>query len=159
MTNSEQVKEEIKALGLQPSAQIIPQPIPVVETNPKLLRRADIVRSTSDTDGSTAGLTIYTTPSDKDFYLTGAHIAQTQDAASTNAFAYIRGFPYGDNTAREFVSLAFQASTAGSYSMVRDFSIPIKLARNSIISYVTSTAVANQAARIGIVGYTVEDNQ
>lgn len=156
MTNSEQVLEEIKALGLQPSAQIIPNPVPVVETNPKLLRRCNIVRSISAVNATSA--TLYTTPSDKDFFLVAAGISVIKDATSTSVISRIYLFPKGDSQ-RNLLTIGGISLTAQSGEQSITLPNPLQIERGTIINVSNSTNVANVTCWGWLVGYTVEVNQ
>jgi len=156
MTNSEQVKEEIKALGLQPGATIIPTPVAVVETNPKLLRRANIVGQIQATNATSA--TIYTTPTDKDFFLTGASCSVIKDVTATSVLTRIN-FTLFTGEARSVLAIPGLSLTAQSECLSMDFICPIQLKRGTTITVSNSTNVGNVTSNGMIIGYTVEDNQ
>lgn len=156
MVNSEQVKEEILALGLQPGAQIIPNPIPVVETNPKLLRRCDVVRSNTATNSTS--VTLYTTPTDKDFFLVGCGVSVIKDVTSTSLYTRMQITPAGD-AARQILNLPGLSLTVQTLATSLSLPDPIKLERNTTITIQNSTNVANITASGYIIGYLVEPNQ
>lgn len=158
MTNSEQIKEEIKALGLQPGAQNIPNPIPVVETNPKLLRVCDVIRNSTATNATTAG--IYTTPTTKDFYLVGVSLSVIKDVTSTSVVSDVRATVAGiSSTSSRILSISGISLTPQTDSVAISFPFPIKVDRGTIISVNNSTNVGNIRSDGCIWGYTVEDNQ
>lgn len=155
MVNSEQVAEEIKALGLQPGANIIPVPVPVVETNPKMLRRCEIVKTASAANATSA--TIYTTPADKDFYLSAVGLSCIKDATSTSTLSSIVTTVLGSSVV--VIGIAGFTLTAQNDTMTLNFPVPIKVDRNVVISVNNSTNVANVTSRGSIAGYIVEPNQ
>ena len=71
--NSQTIKEIRKAAGLSISdgfpQRIADAVIPTIEVNPENFRIANVVENNNT--GTTGSFTIYTTPSNKSFYLTG----------------------------------------------------------------------------------------
>jgi len=121
----------------------------VCNVNPKDYRRCNIVRRASN------NATIYTAPTDKDFYLCGTHISGTSSAVSNNGIQ-IAIVPKGDATV--IINRITQTPTAVTDALTsvsnQDFSFPILLERGSTIAVTFTTMVAGN---VSIYGYTVEN--
>ena len=135
--------------------QLANQVIPVIDVNPKALRRSNIARTASTSGAST---TIYTTPADKDFFLVGANFSFIKDATSdiaTNAALQLRCIIDGLTTA--ILNHAVITLTAQSGNISISFPFPLKIDRNTAISLFRASTTAGVTVIAGsIVGYTVE---
>ena len=123
---------------------------PVININPKDYRRINILKTAA------TETTIYTTPTDKDFYLHGTYISAASGAAGNNA-ARISVIIDGDTAATiiNVVNMRLTAAIDGQNGVSnQDFVKPIKLARNSAIT--SSKSGTLTAAQYTIIGYTVE---
>ena len=122
----------------------------VCNVNPKDYRRCNIIKT------ATSATTIYTTPTDKDFYISGSMLSISTTAAGTNV-ASINIVPFGEsvaipiNSARIFNTATVDGDHAEVYT---PFSIPILLARGSTITSTSSGTIGS--GRYTIIGYTVE---
>lgn len=97
---------------------------------------------------------LYTTPTDKDFYLTSAQLSMIKDATSTSTNSYIEVAVNG--VATVLLTIAGFSLTAQNDSVAQSFPNPIKLDRGSQIRIANTTAVANSRAHGTIQGYTEE---
>lgn len=155
--NSDLTKELTKGAGLQTSKDVIPNQIaekvvPVMEVNPKLLRVVNVHQRNTATNATSA--TIYTTPADRDFYLTGLTISMIKDATATSTSSFISVYINGlQNQIAHIVSLTLTPQYA-AYS--KDFTVPIKLDRNTAIVIGNATNVANITSSGTIQGYIVD---
>lgn len=118
------------------SAQGVPQDlkseiIPVLEVNPRLLRVCDIVRGEVRT--ATGSVTLYTTPSNADFYLTAITLSAHADAAHDNTLLASIASTINGAT-RNLLRLAKLSLTATHQSLSISFPYPIKIDRNSTIT-------------------------
>ncbi len=124
--------------------------VPVMEVNPKLLRRINIIKAVD-----VAG-TVYTTPANTDFFLVGTHISGVNNVASQvmtllltvtekNGTATVLNTAFGATSAILDVTAAVSNQT---------FSLPIQLARGSNITFGATNAAGRRAV---IVGYLVEN--
>ncbi len=98
---------------------------------------------------SSGSVTMYTTPADKDFYMTYAMLNISKDVASDVAAALFTCYMEGAAT-RVFL-LTTQPSTAESRHICVSFPIPIKIDRNTAIA-VTATRTAGAHTVSGVVG-------
>jgi hypothetical protein len=158
--NSNLTKEIVDGAKLQLSQGQIPSElaekvIPVMEVNPKLLRIANIVKSTSATNSTSA--IIYTTPTDKDFYLTGANISNIKSALSTSTFSAINVILKGANVSNILLNLTGITLTAANGAYSQNFIPPILLKRGSEITITNSTNVAEIKSSGQIIGYEVDN--
>lgn len=87
MVNSQQISEVIDAFKVDLRVEKIPSSIPVVETNPKIVRNIEITYGATATDATSA--TILTTPTDKDFFILGSILSTSKSSAATALFSTI----------------------------------------------------------------------
>jgi hypothetical protein len=122
----------------------------VLNVNPKDYRRVNVVKS------ATSG-TIYTTPSTKEFYLTGAYLSAQSTTVGSNWFR-LAVTPFSENTSTIIAQVPVEVTVAisgASEEVYLDFSsCPIRLANSSNIA--TSTGGTLSVSRCCIFGYTVE---
>lgn len=113
---------------------------------------ANIVKFDSST--TTADLTLYTTPTDRDFYLTFAQISivknATDDGTNTNLNVTIGG------ASVTLMSIRGLTTTAQDQSLVSNFTVPIKLDRNSAIRVAHATTAGSIAKYGSIAGFIVD---
>jgi hypothetical protein len=152
--NSDLSKELIKGGRLQVSRDIVPNQlaekvVPVMEVNPRLLKTSQIVRGNTATNATSA--TIYTTPTDRDFYLTGASIAVIKDVTSTSTESSIKVTI--DGSTQRLLSISGITLTAQSSANSINFQNPIKIDRNTTIIVTNTANTANINAWGNIVGY------
>lgn len=124
--------------------------IPVVDVTPI----ADIVRSAAVTNATTS--LIYTTPTDKDFYLTAVTLSYQKDAG--NASILLNLNVYINSIVRSVASIYFLPSSANSETITLSFPYPIKLDRGQIIQTAITDATANITHGGVIVGFLSDTN-
>lgn len=158
--NSELLKELKDGGKLQQSRDIIPTQladkiVPVMEVNPKLMRRCNVLRSGSS--AVSGSISLYTTPTDRDFFLTSLHLGIIKDAACDIATGAVNLGITVDGTARNFISIPVITLTA--QNIVRDvaFCTPIKVDRGTSIS-ITGTYTAGVMSRTGGLSGFYSDN-
>jgi len=145
--NTETIKEVIDGGKIQTSSDVVPTQladkiVPVMEVNPKLLKTVNIVRYANATNPASA-TTIYTTPTNQDFYLTGATINSIKTATSdlsTGVFTSLQVVINGA-TQRLFSANGITL-TAQEHNVNMVFSPPIKIDRNSVINMAAQSAPA-----------------
>lgn len=157
INNDQTIRECSRVLGHQ--VENIPQLdtskiILTAEVNPKLLRRSNIIASAAST--TTGSLTIYTTPSDKDFYLTGAQIGLIKDVVCDNTTGNFGLQMTFSGAAVKILNIPILTLTAQSSQESICFSQPIKLDRNSIINLTMSFTAGVASKSASIFGYTVD---
>lgn len=99
MVNSDQTRQEVHALGLNPSVDTIPNPIPVVETNPKLLRPISIAKIGSSTG---AQVTAYTVPTTGIYHLHGFSLSFSKAVDGTATSAFLKFLIFKNATYSEY---------------------------------------------------------
>lgn len=124
----------------------------VSDVNPSHNRFCDVAVAATLTNGTSQ--TIYTTPTDKDFYLTSANCSVIKDVTSTSTDTTIVVTIGGSTTA--VLRIAGITLTAQSGSMSQTFNTPIKIDRGTGISLQNTTNVANINAKGCITGFTVD---
>jgi len=126
--------------------------IPIVDVTPRKYKIANFVKRTTLTNASNA--TIYTTPADKDFYLTSAQLSIIKDVTATSIFTIITAVIGG--ATREILMLPGFTLTVQNQTTSIAYTIPIKLDRNTNIAISHSTNVANITGTACITGYEDE---
>lgn len=122
--------------------------VPVIPLNPRI----DIVKSASATNATNA--IIFTTPIDKDFYLTHASLSVIKDATSTSIVSAITVTI--DGVVPSIIQIAGITLTPQISQLVLCFNYPIKIDRGTQIRVTNSTNVGNIRADGCISGFTVE---
>lgn len=158
--NSELSRELIDGGKIQTSRDNIPTQIadkvvPVMEVNPKLLRRCTIVRRSTAISALTS--TIYTTPANGDFYISALEIAYSADAAATTTNFTITATI--DGASRIIAELRRVTGAADKDSLYLGFPIPIKIDRNTIIAINSATADVSFLGAGIIYGYLSESSK
>jgi len=158
INNSDLKKELIDGAKIQLSVDNVPgelakSVVPVMEVNPKLLRTCNIVRNCYSYD--TGPATVYTTPTDKDFFLTNAVFSSEDDVTSDSTSPRMEVVI--DKQTQILLSFRKISGTATSKTMALNFNSPIKLDRGSVIQISRIVTVGVSIINGTIVGYTVED--
>ena len=157
INNSDLIKEVVNGAGIQSANDLVPNilgntVIPVMETNPALLRRCEVVRSSSATNATTA--TIYTTPADQDFYLVSCQVSVIKDITSTSTYSRVNITINGASQAICMISSL--TLTTQNQSVAQNFNPPIKIDRNTAISTVlASSTVGVKGNAANIYGYVL----
>lgn len=158
--NSDLFKEVRDGIKAQQLRDIIPNQladkiVPVMEVNPKLFRRCNITRGVSKTTSGTQ--TIYTTPSDREFYLVGIMGGLAKDAVCDVATGRIQISAIINGDTQSIMDLPVLTLTAQSLTNSISLSDPIKVDKNTAI-VISGTFTAGAMSRTGtIIGYTVEN--
>ena len=160
--NSDVTKGLAKNAGIQQNTDKTPNElaekiVPVIETNPQLVKAVDVIKSSDKTTTDAVGAAIMTTSTGMDFYLTGLGFHLIKNAACDVAsgmkaiYATING---------EFVNLiryAVLTLTAQEINIQVDFSKPIKIDRGTGIGYSSFAYAAGDALRTYTLrGYYIE---
>lgn len=152
INNTELTKGIVKNAKIEQGLEQVPDElaskvVPVMETNPQLLRTINVIKNQNG-----AG-TIYTTPTDKDFYLTSASLSVTGTGAVSGT-GTITAFPKGQASTIMCACLVESvAGAADSNSNTITFPFPILLERGSVIA---ATSSSLNIKSFVITGYTVE---
>jgi hypothetical protein len=157
--NSDLTKELKDGIKIQQNRDVIPSQladkvVPVMEVNPKLFRRSNIC--VQNVASNSASATIYTTPTDKDFYLVAVGISVSKDITATSTYSAIELTVDGGGTANVF-NIAGLTLTPQSGAWSWALPVPIRIARGTTIKIVNSTNVGNVRSYGQIVGYTVDN--
>lgn len=122
---------------------------PVYEVKKKI---CNIVRSSTATNSTSS--TIYTTPSDKDFYLSSYVLTVIKDATATSISTRISVII--DGATQVLSRIDGITLTAQAHTITLGLPIPIRIDRSTNIVVTNTTAVANVIGAATIVGYTEE---
>ena len=126
---------------------------PTLETNPFMSKYCDVAKFLEAT--TTANATIYTTPTDKDFYLCSAFLSFEKDVTADNGYVSI-SCTAKDGTVFTALELINITLTAAAKQLSISFPYPILLKKGStlILSGTFTVGVCRKVA--GITGFTFD---
>jgi hypothetical protein len=158
INNSDLFKELREGIKLQQLRDVIPSQladkvVPVMEVNPKMLRRINSVKNNIATNATSA--TIYTTPTDKDYFLCGFTLSMIKDVTSTSTSSRVLATIDGVSTI--LASIVGISLTPQADSISVQFLEPVRVDKGTNITVTNSTNVANVSANGTIYGYTVDN--
>lgn len=147
------ISDELKVTANVISTKVNDNIQPVISVNQE--RYVDIIR---DAERSATGSgSLYTTPTDKDFYLTGVWLSNQSTVVCDNV--YIEIYCYIGTAPRRLIRLVKPSVTAFSDAKFVSFPTPIKVTRGTSID-INSVFSAGASVSYGILyGYTVETLQ
>jgi hypothetical protein len=125
----------------------------VVDVNPLKNEFCNIVRTNGLINNTSA--TVYSTPTDKDFYLTNATLSYIKDVTSTAT--YVSMIVTIGGTVVDLLKLPSITLTVGYGQIAQSYYYPIKIDRGTSITVNSSTNVANITVIGNIQGFTVDD--
>lgn len=131
----------LNSKGIDQLGDEVTGPVAVIPIVPACL----IVKS------ATSATTVYTVPTDKDFYLVAAHLSGAKVVGDAGASITLFGTVQG--VAVNILAIAGITLTADAQTTALSFPIPIKMDRGTIISI---SGAGFTTIRGGIVGYTEE---
>lgn len=143
--NSETIRRILDDAGIQTSIDAVPNQlarsvVPVLNANPE--RICNVVENT------TTSSTIYTCPTDKDFFLVSAWVSASGGVGDDNSRISVVV-----NGAIKLLVRCY--CNTGQNSISVGLSKPLKLTRGSAITF----TLDNSAGSGGIIGYTVETSK
>ena len=157
ITSDETIREVSKILGHQVENKPELDTSKIVltsEINPKLLKFCNVVVRATSTTSSTS--TIYTTPTDKEFYLTGISLSYSATVLNDQTRIYIQTQTLPSNLMAPIIDINVVTTVAQSNNFSRDFTIPLKIAPGTIIGLVKSFTAGAGSYTANIVGYTID---
>jgi hypothetical protein len=157
INNSDLIKALIDGARLHAAAEKIPDKIasvvvPVLDVTPSFHRIVNIVKFNGTS--STGSSIIYTTPTNKDFYLAGAFISANFDATADNVLT--RMLVFINSTDIQLLQMNKNSLTAFSGYMNREFTTLIKIDRGTPITITSAFTVGAGTYSGGICGIEVE---
>lgn len=117
--------------------------------NIPFMPRITVIKGNSATNATAS--TIYTTPTDRDFYLTSATLSVIKDATSTSVLSSIT--MYVDGAVVLPLKISGITLTPQSESVTISYPFPIRLDRGTIITCTATTNIANIRVDGVITGY------
>lgn len=152
--NTDLFKELKEGIRLQQLNDVVPSQladkvVPVMEVNPKLLRM--ITRSIFTTATATGTSTIFNTPVNQDFYVTGSILSLSDDVTSDGIQAYITVYVNGEVVRINSILKSPLTLTAINNSIM--LPMPIKCDRNSTISSTSAFTVGASRRSCVVMGY------
>jgi hypothetical protein len=157
--NNTQLQKELRdAFKIQQNVDAVPgkfedRVIPVCEVNPKILTNLKMKAGLLN-NGTTA--TLYTTPTNQDYYLCAVELSTIKDVTSTSLFSAINVII--DGVATAVATIAGFSLTPQSEIVNLSFNNPIKVDRGTAITITNSTNVGNITSRGIIFGFVDENS-
>jgi len=149
--NTQVVNETRDALKLTTNERI-PNPIPVIEVNPKLVKNLKVLSGVATNATSS---TLLTTPVNQDIYICGAQLSIIKDVTSTSTYSSIR-FTDETEAVIALVAIPSLTLTAQTQSVAVTLTKPIKCKRGTTITITNTTNVANISAYAQVYYYADE---
>lgn len=156
--NSDTVQEMRRATFAQLASDQLPlnvssQAVMTIESNPKLLRTQNFA---TYGDATNNGTTVFTTPTDKDFFLCSIQFQRHKDAASDDTTDAVTAVVSGSTT--RLSELTAVALTAVDQAISTQFIPPLLIDRGQQINIIkTSTTAGNNRASCCISGFFVDN--
>jgi hypothetical protein len=122
--------------------------VPVINVGPVV----NIVKSAACVNATVQ--TAWTTPTDKDFYLTAVHLTMVKDATATSTYSRILATINGN--AYSILYIPGFTLTAQSQIMVANFNPPIKIDKGTDLQLQNATTVGNVTSEGLFFGFTRE---
>lgn len=150
----------IESTKINPSVNKIPSTLspviaPVIDVNPNHNRISNIVKANRLLNATS--LTLYTTPTDKDFFVTGIQMSIAKDATATATVMRINATNFEDGSLISLARIDGFTLTAQTLTTQQSYPTPIKLSRGSTITINSDTGVANVVVTAVLTGYTVDN--
>jgi len=159
IVNSDTLKEIRETTGNNYIESKFPSVIPVIDVNPK---KTKILNIFYNKEATTTGqnINIYTTPIDRDFFLTNCSINKCCDATSDAVTGSYLTIPTADGKVMYLV-LAQAPLVAGDNTLALTFQQhPIRIKRGGVIVLTNATFSAGKYYSSGsIQGYEILNNQ
>lgn len=155
--NSDLTKELIEGAKIQIMRESVPNQIaekvvPVMEVNPKLLRRTNVI--INNNNSSTGSATIKVLPTGMNFYITAISLQVIKDAANDVADGQVTITAPIDGLSSTLINLPVLTLTAQNIGAIISFTYPIRLDAGGTISLVSNAFAAGKMRRIiQIFGY------
>jgi hypothetical protein len=122
--------------------------VPVFDVRPP----ANIIRTASAVNTG-AAQTLYTTPTDQDFFLTNALIGVIKDVTATSTNSQLKVTI--DGVARTILNIPGLTLTVQNQSVPMAYPNPIKVDRGTNITLENSTGVGNVTSTAAVVGFLI----
>lgn len=157
--NSDLTKELVRAGRLQVNqgvpSQILPTIQPTIEVNPKLMRILNAVRGNRSVTSGT--LSIMTTPTDREFYLTSIGVSYVKDATCDAVTGRFDVFVVIDGATQVLHAFPVLTTTAQSDSWFLSFPFPMKIDKGTGITMSGSFTAGNLIRTGEAIGFFVEN--
>lgn len=148
----------IDELKLNPAVDTIPSVVnPTIQPVFEVTKKNSLSAFSNAVVVSSSAATLFTTPSDRDFYLTSASLSLIKDATCDKATGSLAINATINGSTRAILSLPTLTLTAQNIAVANNFSNPIKIDRGTAIQRSTFSFTAGTAAfDATITGYTEE---
>ena len=157
ITSDETIRECSRVLGHQVETKPMLDTSKIMlmaEVNPKMLKFCNVaVRATSTTSSTS---TIYTTPTDKEFYLTGISLSYSATVLNDQVRVYVQAQTLPSNLMAPIIDINVVTTVAQANTFCRDFTVPIKIAPGTIIGLVKTFTAGAGVYTANITGYTID---
>lgn len=147
------IDDNIKTdLGLKEGIDVIPkQVLPTIQPIYEVLRRVCNFNRAGSFSDSTGG-TFFSTPTDRDFYVTAVQLTYSKDAINTATFVNLGCTVNGATV--NLARIRFEPLTAGNDHQEISFPFPIKIDRGTNVTGITDNGTASIDFSGALFGYT-----
>ena len=157
--NSDLTKNIVDGAKLMTGSDVVPSElaekvIPVLDVTPDFHRFCNLSDGSAGT--TNANLTIFTAPTDRDFYMTNLQVCYMANATADNTYHIVSVVI--DGIRRNLIYLIKLSLTADTQSVVLNYKIPIKLTRGSTVLMENNFTVGSVAKAGAVTGYTININ-
>lgn len=152
----DRISQDIKESNLNTLPKTLNNSVqPILIINP--LERTNPVHASGNAS-TTGTVTIFTTPSSRDFYITSIALAFTADATSDSTSVLVSGQIHGQ-AATTLLVLRKAATVANNQSLSVSFPVPLRMERGTTITTTSAFTVGAQTSTTSISGFTVDTLQ
>lgn len=159
--NTDLLKEVREGIKSQQLRENIPQMladkiVPVMEVNPKLLRRTNLVKNI--TKASSGSQTIFTSDATKETYITNLVLSVIKDATNDAVSQACSITVVQDGATLTPLSMSLLTLTAQDDSITLSFKNPIKIDKNTVVGLTSVSYTAGTMFRsANVIGYTLDN--
>ena len=156
MVNSQVISEVIDELKLDTRVNIIPSPIPVIEVGMKAVKNP-IVYYAGFSGSGNSQIVSNTYFKGQEFYITNLSLSLIKDATSDMPTGRAAIIATINSALVDLISISVLTLTAQNYTVSIAFTHPVKIDRNTAISFLGgTTTVGNRQLYCNIFGYVDE---
>jgi len=158
--NSDLSKELTLGAKIQTGRDAIPNQlaekvVPVMEVNPKLLRRATQLANLLGRTTTATGVTVMSAKTNQDVFITGLLVSNVQSAASDNVLIAITTTM--DGAAKVIYRRVKATLTASNTHDYMEFNIPLKIDRGAAITFTLAFTAGTSTTDVIVFGYLDEN--
>ena len=154
MVNSQTIKEIIDALKIDTNIEMVPNAVPVVEVNPKIVKPLLVVSNVRTSSGAS---TLMTTSGSADTYIKAITFGVTKNVTCDVASGQVALSAYIGGVNTGIINIPILTLTAEYMSITIDLGTGIKIDRNTTITFGNQTFTAGAMIRTATIYYYLDE--